>query len=165
MENDRQGENWRNDLMKELADTGIVFFSPYQRPFLNDTPEDEAARKELADWMSRGDYDLVQNRMTTIRAHDLRICDLSDFIIARVDPAVATWGTVEEIVTSVRMKKPILLCVVGGKAKTPLWLMGMFSHHYIYDSMEEICKMVRAIDGGVVKLSSDRWKLLKPEYR
>lgn len=165
MENDRQGEGWREEITHVLRDTGIIFFSPYQRPFLNDIPEDETARKELAAWMDRGDYDLVANRMTQIRAHDLRLVDISDFIIARIDPQVATYGTVEEITTAVREKKPVFLCVVGGKKKTPLWLLGMFPHKYIYDSLLEVVNTIIAIDQGTVKLSSDRWRLLTDKYR
>lgn len=165
MENDSKGADWRDMMMIDLECTGIIFFSPYQRPFLNDIPEDETARKELASWMERGDYDLVANRMTQIRAHDLRLVDISDFIIARIDPKVATYGTVEEITTAVREKKPVFLCVEGGKKKTPLWLLGMFPHKYIYDSLDEVIETILAIDKGTVKLSSDRWRLLTDKYR
>jgi len=165
MENDRTGESWRTTIMANLQSTGIIFFSPYQRPFINDIPEDEAARIELNTWMERGDFDLVASRMTQIRAHDLRLVDISDFIIARIDPKVATYGTVEEITTAVREKKPVFLVVEGGKRKTPLWLLGMFPHKYIYDSVSDVVEMVSAIDRGTVKLSNDRWRLLTEQYR
>ena len=43
--------------------------------------------------------------------------------------------------------------------------MGAIPHKYIYDSIEEVIEMVSHIDSGYVKLNSERWKLLKPEYR
>jgi hypothetical protein len=63
------------------------------------------------------------------------------------------------------MKKPIFLSVEGGKKKCPLWILGMIPHKYIYNSVEEIVDMIRKIDGEKVKVDSDRWRLLKPEYR
>ena len=62
-------------------------------------------------------------------------------------------------------KKPIFVSMEGGKAKTPLWMTAMFPHKYIYDSVEEIIEMVEAIDSGEKEIDSDRWRLLKPEYR
>lgn len=165
MENHAEGDEWRNDVRRQLADTGIIFFSPYERPFINDIPEDAQARDELNQGMRTEAWDFVADRMTKIRAHDLRLVDISDFIIARIDPKVVTYGTIEEITTAVREKKPIFLCVVGGKEKTPLWLMGMFPHRYIYDDLDTVVEVVRAIDSEHIRLSSDRWKLLRKEYR
>ncbi len=165
MEYDAQGEDWRIRVQRQLADTGIIFFSPYARPFLNDIPEDNKAREELAEWMRNRKFDLVADRMKQIRAHDLRMTDLSDFIIARIDPKVPTYGTTEELVTSVRMKKPIFIHVVGGKEKTPLWLYGMHPPKYFYDTLDELVSVVRGIDREEIQLSSDRWKLLTPNYR
>jgi nucleoside 2-deoxyribosyltransferase len=165
MENDRTGADWRNQVRSDLADTGIIFFSPYERPFINDIPEDDEARAELSDALSAADFSFVVHRMTQIRAHDLRLVDISDFIIARIDPKVVTYGTIEEITTAVREKKPVFLYVVGGKMKTPLWLLGMFPHKYVYNSLDDLIATVRAIDQQQIFLSSDRWKLLRPEYR
>ena len=99
---------------------------------------------------------------------DLAIADIidrSDFIIAHLLPDVASWGSAEELVTAVRMKKPIFISMEGGKKKTPLWMMGMLPHHYIYDSIEEVVNMVKQIDNGDKKIDSDRWRLLREELR
>jgi hypothetical protein len=53
----------------------------------------------------------------------------------------------------------------GGKNKTPLWMMGMLPHHYIYDSIEDIIVMIKDIDSGRKEIDSDRWRLLKEELR
>ena len=63
------------------------------------------------------------------------------------------------------MKKPVFVSMEGGKKKTPLWMMGMMPHHYIYDSVEEVVEMVKRIDDGCKKIDSDRWRLLKEELR
>jgi hypothetical protein len=53
----------------------------------------------------------------------------------------------------------------GGKKKTPLWMMGMIPHHYIYDSVDEILSMLKEIDEGNKKIDSHRWRLLRKELR
>ena len=69
------------------------------------------------------------------------------------------------LVTAVRMKKPIFISMEGGKVKTPLWIMGMIPHNYIYDSIEEIMEMIKQIDSGEKKIDSDRWRLLRRDLR
>ena len=71
----------------------------------------------------------------------------------------------EEIVTAVREKKPVFVSMEGGKAKTPLWMLGMFPHKYIYNSLDEIMEMLYAIDSGNKEIDSDRWRLLQKKYR
>ena len=54
---------------------------------------------------------MLSERMTQVRSYDLNLVDRSDFIIAHLLPDVASWGSAEELVTAVRMKKPVLfLC-------------------------------------------------------
>ena len=43
--------------------------------------------------------------------------DRSDFIVAHLVPDVASWGSAEEIVTAVRMKKPIFVSMEGVSQK------------------------------------------------
>lgn len=159
------GRGWRESVTTDLTSMGITTFNPYIKPFIDDVVEDEGARELLAKQMRDGDFDAVADRMRKVRNFDLRLCDLSDFIIANVNPAVASWGSAEEIVTSCRMKKPTFISIEGGKNKCPLWIMGMFPHKYIYNSTDEIVAMLRKIDSGEKVMDSNRWKLLKPEYR
>ena len=159
------GRDWRKEISIKLNDIGIHCFNPYEKPFMKDVEEDEASRQEMESWMKTKQYDRVTERMKTVRAYDLNLVDRSDFIIARLVPDVASWGSAEEIVTAVRMKKPVFVSMEGGKAKTPLWMLGMFPHKYIYNNLDEIVEMLYAIDNGNKSIDSDRWRLLKKEYR
>jgi len=103
--------------------------------------------------------------MSVVRSYDLNLVDRSDFIIAHLLPDVASWGSAEELVTAVRMKKPVFISMQGGKSQTPLWLMGMLPHHYIYDSVDEVLDMIKQIDSGSKDIDSDRWRLLRKDLR
>ena len=43
--------------------------------------------------------------------------------------------------------------------------MGTIPHKYIYDSLEEILGTIKKINDGEKVIDSDRWRLLKEEYR
>lgn len=159
------GRDWRQEVTEKLSDLNITCFNPYEKPFIKDVEEDEASRVEMETWMKTKQYDRVAEKMKTVRSYDLNLVDRSDFIIAHLVPEVASWGSGEEIVTAVRMKKPIFISMEGGKAKTPLWMLGMMPHKYIYNSLDEIIDMLYAIDNGSKPIDSDRWRLLRKQYR
>ena len=159
------GRNWREEVTERLNHINITCFDPYKKPFMKDVEEDEASRHEMETWMKTKQYDRVTDRMKVVRAYDLNLVDRSDFIIAHLVPDVASWGSAEEIVTAVRCKKPVFVSMEGGKSKTPLWMLGMFPHKYIYNNLDEIVEMLYAIDNGSKPIDSDRWRLLRKEYR
>ena len=159
------GRDWREEVTEKLAPLSITCFDPYKKPFVKDVEEDEASRTEMETWMRTKQYDRVSERMKTVRSYDLNLVDRSDFIIAHLVPDVASWGSAEELTTSIRMKKPTFISMEGGKSKAPLWLLGMLPHKYIYNSLDEVTEMLYAIDNGIKPIDSDRWRLLRKEYR
>ncbi len=159
------GRDWRADVVDKLSPLKVSCFNPYEKPFMKDVGEDEETREQMETWMKTKQYDRVTDRMKTVRAYDLNLVDRSDFIVAHLVPNVASWGSAEEIVTAVRMKKPIFVSMEGGKSKTPLWMLGMFPHKYIYNSVDEIIDMLYAIDSGEKEIDSDRWRLLQKQFR
>lgn len=161
----KSGRDWRGYVTEELEPLGVTVFDPYHKPFVEDVDEDEPARVEMLQMMEDGKYDDLTRRMKKVRNYDLNLVDRSDFIIANLQPEIASWGSAEEIVTAVREQKPVFVAIEGGKVKTPLWMLAMFPHKYIYNSIEEVVDMVKKIDSGEVRLDSGRWKLLKREYR
>ena len=159
------GRDWREHVEEELGKLRITVFNPYKKPFVKDVEENETARTRMADDMANGHYTDVVERMSVVRSYDLNLVDRSDFIVAHLLPDVASWGSAEEIVTAVRMKKPIFISMEGGKSQTPLWIMGMKIDRYIYDSVDEVLDMIKKIDSGEKKIDSDRWRLLRKELR
>jgi hypothetical protein len=161
------GQSWRNEVKETFKDSGIKFYDPYHKPFINDIPEDDNSRAEMLHWMDSEQYDLVCTRMKPVRGYDLRLVDISDWFIAVIKPEIASWGSAEEITTVIREKKPLFLVIdhPKGKRACPLWLLAMMPHKYVYSNLQDAMDTIKAIDKGIVKTSSDRWKLLKPEHR
>ena len=161
----KNGEDWRNKITSALEKMSIVVFNPYHKPFLKDIKENDETKEHIHSLMEQEKYDEVQERMREIRSYDLNLVDRSDFIITYIDPQTPTFGTMEELVTAVRMKRPTFISIEGGKKKCPFWLLGMFPHKYIYNNMGDVLDMLIKIDSGEKEIDSDRWRLLKKEFR
>ncbi len=159
------GREWRNDITDFLTKMGVTVFDPYKKPFINAPNEDETIHQRMFKLMNSGEYDEVAEHFKSVRAFDLSMVDRSDFVICYLNPKVPTYGTVEELSIAIHIKRPVFVVVEGGKKNTPLWVMGMLPHKYIYDSFDDVKKVLTNIDSGVKSLDSDRWRLFRPELR
>jgi len=169
-----EGRTWREDISEFLKSIDVTIFDPYKKPFINAPDETESTHNELCHLMETGKrkaeldfsgFDMVANHMKKVRSFDLSMVDRADFIICYLDPAVPTFGTMEELSWACRCKKPTFIVIEGGKKKTPFWVMGMSPHKYIYNSFEEVEKVISDIDSGEEKISSDRWRLFETHLR
>lgn len=159
------GSTWRKVVQEELKKMGIVVFNPYNHPFINSTEEDNDATKKLKDLVKLKKYDEVAQTVRKIRSEDLRCVDICDFCFVYINPIYPTVGTWEEIFWANRMKKPIFFCVDGGVDKLPLWMYGVIPYKYVYNNIYEAVEILKQIDSGVKEIDSDRWRLLKKEFR
>lgn len=159
------GRIWREDMTVFLKQMGVTVFDPYKKPFINAPDEDENTHKRMYSLMKSGEYDEVASHFKMVRSFDLSMVDRSDFIICYLDPKIPTFGTVEELAWSIRCKRPVFIVIEGGKQNTPLWVMGMLPHKYIYNNFEEVKSVLTNIDTGVKSIDSDRWRLFKTELR
>ena len=161
----KNGEGWRNKLTPILEKMGVTVFNPYNKPFLKDIRENDEVIKNINNLVEAEQYDEVHKIMKEIRAYDLNLVDRSDFLIFYIDPTVPTYGTTEELSVAVKLKRPIFIAVEPGRKKCPLWIRGMLPDKYIYNTIDEISEMLIKINNGEKEIDSDRWRLLKPEFR
>ena len=159
------GINWRELVENTLQPRGITVFNPYKKPFINDCDESPDVRERMRQHMLNREFETVTQWARDIRRYDLNLVDRSDFIIANIIPSTASWGTAEELSTAVAARKPIFTVIQGGVEKCPLWLMGQLKYKYMYNSIEDVLKMLVDIDDGYQHIDSPSWRLLKPELR
>lgn len=164
-----QGIKWREDVTNKLLPLGITSFDPYKKPFIDDSLDEgqeliKQFRSKVINWQD-DEVKVVSQRMKAIRSSDLNLVDRADFIIANINPRIASWGSAEEIFSGNIKKKPIFVAVQTGKRNVPLWLLGTLPHTYFYDSIDQIVEILTKINSGEIPIDSKRWRLLKPEYR
>lgn len=159
------GRTWREYAEKECAKIGIQCYNPYNKPFMKDIDEHENLQEYLKLCLSRGEFYEVERIMKNVRVYDLNLVDRSDLIFCYINPSIPTFGSIEELVTAVRCKRPTFIAIEGGKRCCPLWLLGMFPEKYIYNNIDEILTTLREINDGKKEIDSDRWRLLREENR
>jgi nucleoside 2-deoxyribosyltransferase len=152
---------WREYVKNKLTPSGIKILSPVDTKFVGhptESPQDIARMKVER---QNGNYDLVHSHMKRVVRKDLRLIDLSDFIIINMEVSKPTFGTMHELVVAVQQKKPIFLAISEGRSSCPLWILGLLKPEYIYDSIEDVVETVIKIDKGNIKMNPDRWRLLE----
>lgn len=132
-----RGAGWRENITPFLKDLGIVVFNPICKP-TDIGLEDHDTHQIKIKLKQMHRYDELSSMMKTIRAVDLRLVDISDFLIVNLDLDTHPCGTYEEIFWANRQKKPIIIHMVQGKDRTPDWLFGTIPHQMIFSNWDEL---------------------------
>lgn len=153
---DDKGRGWREEITPFLKSLGIVVFNPITKPTeigLEDSDTHTIKHK----LKSQKRYDELSSMMKVIRSVDLRLVDISDFLIVNLDLSIHPCGTYEEIFWANRQKKPILIHMVQGKEHTPDWLFGTIPHQMIYSDWMDIYAYLEHIHSSENINSHNRW--------
>lgn len=155
-----RGNGWRDNITPFLESLGIVVFNPIKKPTAIGQ-EDEATHKLKVSLKFAKKYTELSELMKVIRSVDLRLVDISDFLIVNLDLDVHPCGTYEEIFWANRQKKPIIVHMVQGKQKCPDWLFGTIPHEMIFSSWEEIKNYLVEINHSEEIKTFNRWYFFK----
>jgi nucleoside 2-deoxyribosyltransferase len=151
-----RGNGWRDSITPFLEELGIIVFNPIKKP-TSIGQEDEAVHALKKNLKNNQRYDDLSKVMKQIRSVDLRLVDISDFLIVNLDLEVHPCGTYEEIFLANRQKKPIIIHMVQGKENAPDWLFGTIPHEMIFSSFEDINKYLKKINTDTHIDTHNRW--------
>ncbi len=150
------GVVWRERITKVIKPLGVTVLDPCKKPINigSETVDDRDQHNRLK---SLGHYSELQKNMKTIRATDLRMVDISDFIILNVDVNVHMCGSYEELTLANRQKKPVIVHVEQGKEHAPNWLFGMIPHEHIFGSWNGLITYLYHINEDEIIDNRKRW--------
>ena len=151
-----RGNGWRDDITPFLEDLGVIVFNPIKKPTMIGQ-EDEITHQLKVKLKKEHNYTELSSLMKTIRSVDLRLVDISDFLIVNLDLEVHPCGTYEEIFWANRQKKPIVVHMVQGKDFAPDWLFGTIPHEMIFSSWYDVKKYLLAIHNNSDIQTFNRW--------
>lgn len=151
-----RGVTWRDNITPFLTNMGITVFNPITKP-TNIGLEDSDTHSIKTKLKSQKRYDELSQMMKTIRAVDLRLVDMSDFLIVNLDINTHPCGTLEEIFWANRQKKPIIIHMEQGKNQTPDWLFGTIPHQMFFSTWDEIKQYLIHIDTAENIDTHKRW--------
>lgn len=153
------GADWRQRITPFLEELGITVIDPCKTVHKDGMTEPELLEK-IKKARAVNDYNELVKVGKPVRALDLRMVDISDFLIVNVDQNIPMCGTWEEIFTANRQKKPILIRWVGGKGSASIWMFGTLPHHYIFNSFDDLQDYIMGINNGDIA-ADDRWVFIK----
>lgn len=152
-----RGNGWRNSITPFLENLGVVVFNPITKPTTAGM-EDNDSHIIKTKLKEKERYDELSEMMKVIRRVDLRLVDISDFLIVNINLDIHPCGTYEEIFTANRCKKPILVHMEQGKGHTPDWLFGTIPHQMIFSQWEDLKSYLIHIDKDENIESYKRWQ-------
>jgi nucleoside 2-deoxyribosyltransferase len=151
-----RGNGWRDNITPFLENLGVIVFNPIKKPTVVGQ-EDEVTHKLKIKLKQEKSYDELSSIMKIIRSVDLRLVDISDFLIVNLDLDIHPCGTYEEIFWANRQKKPIIVHMVQGKQNAPDWLFGTIPHQMIFSSWEDVKNYLLQIHADLEIKTYNRW--------
>lgn len=151
-----RGYGWRDSITPFLENLGIIVFNPIKKP--TSVGREDGFIHEYKTYLKQEKkYTELSQVMKTIRSVDLRLVDISDFLIVNLDLDIHPCGTYEEIFLANRQKKPIIIHMVQGKQNAPDWLYGTIPHEMIFSSWNDIQSYLHHIDNAKEINTYNRW--------
>jgi nucleoside 2-deoxyribosyltransferase len=141
------GHGWRNDITPILSEMGIVVLNPLRKPLLS-WEESEECMQLRKHWRETGQYEKI-NSLSRIRNTDLRMVDISDFVIAYLDMEARPAGTFEEIYLANKQKKPVIIVAEGGYSQVPDWVYWALPFEFIHENFDGAIQYLRNINSGL----------------
>ena len=141
-----------------LKKMGLTILDPTDKPVsqcryneIGDEKEHINKLKKLKRW------DELRTMAKEIVLVDLRMVEVSDFMIAYIDKDIHICGTYDEIFESLRRRKPTLIVHKGGKSQMSMWLRGKMNHNFVFDTFDELYAYLEALHDGTVEPDYTRW--------
>lgn len=151
-----RGNGWREYITPILKELNVEVFNPLKKPTKCGVENEDTAKHKV--YLKQNDkFDELSKLMKTIRSVDLRMVDISDFIVVNLDIETHPCGTLEEIFWANRQKKPILIRIEQGKRHVPDWLFGTIPHHMFFDSWIDVKTYLEKINTGELTDNTGRW--------
>ena len=154
-----RGTSWRQNITPFLQELNVVVFDPLKKTGNIGLENEETHLLKKSLKLSK-QYDQVAKIMKTIRAVDLRLVDISDFLIVHLDINTHPCGTLEEIFLANRQKKPIIVHIEQGKQNCPDWLFGTLPHELFFDEWNEVIEYLYRINSSETINKLNRWWFL-----
>ena len=140
---------WRLDMTEFLNGLGIGSFDPMNKPILNTWVHED---KDFVDYVNafkkEGKLGKVSEIMKEIVRQDLKMVDLSNFVILNIDRTCHMCGSYTEFTYACMQRKPVLVyCKQGIKAISNC-MFGLGDSHYFFEDWDVLKQRIIDVDSG-----------------
>jgi len=151
------GVQWRKDL-KELCSIkklGINFLDPTDKP-VHIGQEIGEEKQKVKRLMKEEKFQEAKEIVTKIRHYDLRMVDMSNFVIAFIDLNTFMCGSFDEIFTAERQQKPVLILIKQKRTDLPAWLISFIKPEEVFENVEDLVNYLDSLNKKEKKMDN-RW--------
>lgn len=152
-----KGVGWRTAITPFLKNMGVIVLDPLKKT-CDIGLENDDIHKLKQEYKDSEQYDKLAEIMKEVRNTDLRMVDISDFLIVTINIEHHACGTYEETTLANRSKKPILIHMEQGKKHAPDWLFGKVPHQWFFSSWGDLKDYLEHINSGDLIKTYNRWK-------
>ncbi len=164
-----RGRGFRATITEKLLKIGLdksMILDPCKKPVSLETFRDFDSEADYYDMLRKHKMWDELETQTKMTIHvDLRMVDLSDVIIAVINPKVFMFGTIHEIVQARQQKKPVLLVDPRGKEGTSIWALGLVGHHHVFTTEDEAIDYLGDVLSGRLEVDMTEWLFLHTQLR
>jgi nucleoside 2-deoxyribosyltransferase len=155
------GIEWRRKFIRLVRETDldIDFIDPTNKPGGEDMQIGENQDYQVM-LQKKGKFKELKKYVHKYRHYDLRFVDVSDFLVALIDPSVPQWGTSNEVYVAEDQQKPIFLICDGGLHNLPRWLFDVIELHQVFQTVEEVVDQLVMLNNGELELD-EGWVLVR----
>lgn len=155
----KEAVKWRDDLKPFLHSMGVGVLDPCDKATsLSVESEDVREKKKLL--KEQGRYNELRQIMKPICSVDLRMVDISNFMILYIDTDIHMAGSYHEAVIAISQKKPVLVMCKQGKSSIPDWWWGTIPHEMMFSSWSELKDYLQKINTDEKVEHQKRWWFL-----
>lgn len=160
-----RGTEWRNYVTPILKDRyGCGVFNPCNKPLLKNghssiNENDPGYLKAREVCIENKDLVGMQSIMKQIVRDDLRMVDLSSFVICYINNEIHMAGSYHEISEAIGQRKPVLSVIKNGKHNLPKWWFGVMPTSLLFSDFDEMFDYLDEINSSEnIDTLNGRWK-------
>ena len=156
------GRGWRDDITPFLNGLDIGVFNPCDKPINNTkVQEDDKFVEHINELKKLGYYAHAQREMQEVVRIDLKLVDLSNFLILNIVPDVHMCGSYAEQTLACFQRKPIIVHCATGIHKVPNWLFGICDPELFFSDWKSVRGYITDIaTGETVNDNDSKWRFL-----
>jgi hypothetical protein len=148
-DNPELAKGWRDDMTEFLQGLGIGVFDPMDKPILNTfVHEDKNFVADVNTLKKEGKYDEVTSIMKEIVRQDLKMVDLSNFVILNIDRTCHMCGSYTEFTYSCMQRKPVLVYCKQGIKAISNWMWGLGDYNHFFEDWDALKQHIIDVDSG-----------------
>ncbi len=154
---DDKGVIWRRWITEFLKSLGVIVLDPSDKKMYGDVKFKIEQKDFRRDCLDKEKFDSLQIETKALRSVDLRMVDISDFVIVYLDNRQTACGTFEELFKANLSKKPVLIVVEQGKKEAFAWLFGVIPHEHIFEDWDSLKTYLVKVHTDETVLTYKRW--------